>query len=228
MVDSERTSREHTRLDRRGEGPDDIELDLTPSAIDKTSDPVRMYLREMTTVPLLTREGEIEIAILPRPVPGHGVPAPGGPRIERWAGFPRRCRAAERLTRSPKPSPPAPTSAHRPRTCCTLLASGERPPARHVAKTASRASVVHQLDGALFWGLLPLFPASLSRYGPENAASNSVSYFGRTTLDVAFPGLPEWRFGRDWLLLGQVLPVGAHLIETRRRDHVVPSAKAGL
>ena len=29
---------------------------------DKTNDPVRMYLREMGTVPLLTREGEIELA----------------------------------------------------------------------------------------------------------------------------------------------------------------------
>jgi len=41
------------------EGP---ELDLTPGAIGKTDDPVRMYLREMGTVPLLTREGEVEIA----------------------------------------------------------------------------------------------------------------------------------------------------------------------
>jgi RNA polymerase primary sigma factor len=32
------------------------------SVEDKTSDPVRMYLREMGTVPLLTREGEVEIA----------------------------------------------------------------------------------------------------------------------------------------------------------------------
>ena len=37
-------------------------LDLTPGALDKTNDPVRMYLREMGTVPLLTREGEVEIA----------------------------------------------------------------------------------------------------------------------------------------------------------------------
>ena len=29
---------------------------------DKTNDPVRMYLREMGTVPLLTRDGEIELA----------------------------------------------------------------------------------------------------------------------------------------------------------------------
>ena len=62
VVDSEQTYREHTRLNRRGEGSDDIELDLTPSAIDKTDDPVRMYLRQMGTVPLLTREGEVEIA----------------------------------------------------------------------------------------------------------------------------------------------------------------------
>jgi len=44
------------------EAPEDVELDLTPGALDKTNDPVRMYLREMGTVPLLTREGEVEIA----------------------------------------------------------------------------------------------------------------------------------------------------------------------
>ena len=62
VVDSEQAYREHKLLDRRGEGLDDIELDLTPSAIDKTTDPVRMYLRQMARVPLLTREGEVEIA----------------------------------------------------------------------------------------------------------------------------------------------------------------------
>src|SRR5712691_7470583 len=45
-----------------GEQPEDFELDLTPGALEKTNDPVRMYLREMGTVPLLTREGEVEIA----------------------------------------------------------------------------------------------------------------------------------------------------------------------
>ena len=39
-----------------------VELDLTPGTLEKTNDPVRMYLREMGTVPLLTREGEVEIA----------------------------------------------------------------------------------------------------------------------------------------------------------------------
>jgi RNA polymerase primary sigma factor len=38
------------------------ELDLTPGALEKANDPVRMYLREMGTVPLLTRSGEVEIA----------------------------------------------------------------------------------------------------------------------------------------------------------------------
>jgi RNA polymerase primary sigma factor len=45
-----------------GEEGEDVELDLTPGALEKTNDPVRMYLREMGTVPLLTREGEVEIA----------------------------------------------------------------------------------------------------------------------------------------------------------------------
>ena len=41
---------------------DSSELDLTPGMLEKTNDPVRMYLREMGTVPLLTREGEVAIA----------------------------------------------------------------------------------------------------------------------------------------------------------------------
>ena len=40
----------------------EVELDLTPGALDKTQDPVGIYLREMGTVPLLTREGEVVIA----------------------------------------------------------------------------------------------------------------------------------------------------------------------
>ncbi len=40
----------------------EVELDLTPGALDKTQDPVRIYLREMGTVTLLTREGEVVIA----------------------------------------------------------------------------------------------------------------------------------------------------------------------
>jgi RNA polymerase primary sigma factor len=46
----------------QAEAGEEVELDLTPGALEKTNDPVRMYLREMGTVPLLTREGEVEIA----------------------------------------------------------------------------------------------------------------------------------------------------------------------
>ena len=62
VVDSEQKYREAKLRDRRREGAEEVELDLTPGTIDKTDDPVRMYLREMGTVPLLTREGEVEIA----------------------------------------------------------------------------------------------------------------------------------------------------------------------
>ena len=38
------------------------ELDLPPDHLEKTNDPVRIYLRAMGLVPLLTREGEVDIA----------------------------------------------------------------------------------------------------------------------------------------------------------------------
>src|SRR5438876_5590198 len=44
------------------EAEDDLELDLSAGALEKTNDPVRLYLREMGVVPLLTREGEVAIA----------------------------------------------------------------------------------------------------------------------------------------------------------------------
>jgi RNA polymerase primary sigma factor len=50
-------------LERKfGEAVEAGELDLTPDALEKTNDPVRIYLREMGMVPLLTREGEVELA----------------------------------------------------------------------------------------------------------------------------------------------------------------------
>ena len=61
VVDSDKAYRGDKDFDRDGSG-DEPELDLTPGALDKTNDPVRMYLREMGTVPLLTREGEVAIA----------------------------------------------------------------------------------------------------------------------------------------------------------------------
>ena len=41
---------------------EELDLDLTPGTLDKTNDPVRLYLREMAIVPLLTRDGEVSIA----------------------------------------------------------------------------------------------------------------------------------------------------------------------
>src|ERR1700751_5701715 len=63
VLDSDKGFRdEKGTFDRTAEGAEEVELDLTPGALDKTNDPVRMYLREMGTVPLLTREGEVAIA----------------------------------------------------------------------------------------------------------------------------------------------------------------------
>ena len=53
---------EHEAEAQKDSGADEVEIDLTPGALEKTNDPVRMYLREMGTVPLLTREGEVAIA----------------------------------------------------------------------------------------------------------------------------------------------------------------------
>ena len=50
-----------SKLDDAGE---DAELDLSPGSLEKTNDPVRVYLREMGAVPLLTRDGEVGIAFL--------------------------------------------------------------------------------------------------------------------------------------------------------------------
>ena len=44
------------------EAEEPLDLDLPAGLGEKVNDPVRMYLREMGTVPLLTREGEVEIA----------------------------------------------------------------------------------------------------------------------------------------------------------------------
>ena len=56
----------HTALEQKlakaAEAGEDVGLDLPPGPIAKTNDPVRIYLREMGMVPLLTREGEVELA----------------------------------------------------------------------------------------------------------------------------------------------------------------------
>jgi RNA polymerase primary sigma factor len=50
------------KLDKEVEGGSEVELDPTGGALEKINDPVRIYLREMGAVPLLTREGEVDIA----------------------------------------------------------------------------------------------------------------------------------------------------------------------
>jgi RNA polymerase primary sigma factor len=59
VLSSEEALRRKDR-DKPG-GRDDDRFDVK-GELEKTNDPVRMYLREMGTVPLLTREGEVEIA----------------------------------------------------------------------------------------------------------------------------------------------------------------------
>jgi len=52
-------------------GGEEVGIDETAYLVDKTSDPVRLYLREMGSVPLLKREGEVAIA--KRMERGHGL-----------------------------------------------------------------------------------------------------------------------------------------------------------
>ncbi len=49
-------------LDKEVAEDGDFELDFSAGTLEKTNDPVRMYLREMAIVPLLTRDGEVAIA----------------------------------------------------------------------------------------------------------------------------------------------------------------------
>jgi RNA polymerase primary sigma factor len=52
-----------TEFDKKAEDSEEFaDIEVAQDYGDKTNDPVRMYLREMGTVPLLTREGEIELA----------------------------------------------------------------------------------------------------------------------------------------------------------------------
>jgi RNA polymerase primary sigma factor len=57
-----RAAAEPSEAKPREEGAVEVELDLTPGKQEKTKDPVRMYMRKMGSVPLLTREGEVAIA----------------------------------------------------------------------------------------------------------------------------------------------------------------------
>src|SRR5215467_3998225 len=60
--EGELPSQRRRRLESDFDAGEDQEFTLTPEVLETTSDPVRLYLREMGTVPLLTRQGEIDIA----------------------------------------------------------------------------------------------------------------------------------------------------------------------
>ena len=64
VIDTEQKFQEDGKRDeKREEGSgEEGEFDFGTLNLDKTNDPVRLYLREMGTVPLLSREGEVEIA----------------------------------------------------------------------------------------------------------------------------------------------------------------------
>ncbi|MBN2243558.1 MAG: RNA polymerase sigma factor RpoD [Acidobacteria bacterium] len=64
VIDSEQKFQDDgKRESKRDESSgDESEFDISALNLDKTNDPVRLYLREMGTVPLLSREGEVEIA----------------------------------------------------------------------------------------------------------------------------------------------------------------------
>src|SRR6059036_1682777 len=60
MSDGESTTKEAEEVGEAEE--EEKKIDLTPGDLARTDDPVRLYLKEMGSVALLSREGEIEIA----------------------------------------------------------------------------------------------------------------------------------------------------------------------
>ena len=62
VIDSEEDFEAVQKRIRPKAGGEEQEAEPSETNLEKTNDPVRMYLREMGTVPLLTREGEVVIA----------------------------------------------------------------------------------------------------------------------------------------------------------------------
>jgi len=62
LAAGEMPSQRRRRLQQELDGSEEVDLSPAIEEVDKSNDPVRLYLREMGTVPLLTRQGEIDIA----------------------------------------------------------------------------------------------------------------------------------------------------------------------
>ena len=64
MIDTEQKFQDEGEIDDKKDesNGDDRNFSFYPLTLDKTNDPARLYLREMGAVPLLSREGEIDIA----------------------------------------------------------------------------------------------------------------------------------------------------------------------
>jgi RNA polymerase primary sigma factor len=62
VVDSERKLQEEGNRDNKRDMNHGENSDFSPLALDKTNEPVRIYLRQVSEIPLLSREGEFEIA----------------------------------------------------------------------------------------------------------------------------------------------------------------------
>ena len=63
VIDKDLEFQHGTSMDSDGERHEpDREFQVDDASLGRTDDPVRMYLREMGSIPLLSREGEIEIA----------------------------------------------------------------------------------------------------------------------------------------------------------------------
>jgi RNA polymerase primary sigma factor len=56
------SSAQKRKLGEEVEAGEDIEFNPSPTDLEKNDDPVRIYLRQMGMVPLLTREGEVDLA----------------------------------------------------------------------------------------------------------------------------------------------------------------------
>ena len=62
LHEGELRSRRSRNFESEPDDGEEVDFRAVPGALETTSDPVRLYLREMGTVPLLTREGEVDIA----------------------------------------------------------------------------------------------------------------------------------------------------------------------